>query len=525
VRVVAKVKGLAILARHLRNGSNPQHSWIHGEFHQILPQSDVKLGRMECQVIECFLGILPSRYVPIIRFFQLCHSLLRLKMPEPIISISGLRGIVGAELTPIVASNFTAAFCSQAPDGPIALARDGRISGPMFADAIAAAIVGHGRECWDLGVASTPTVGAFVRESESAGAIQISASHNPPAYNGMKLFSPEGRVLPNEPGTRVLNAYRRNQTDWRSADSLGVRRLVEDPHDSHLQLILATVDVEAIQTCRFRVLLDSNHGAGSLLGRRLLEALGCDFLILGETPDGQFSHPPEPLAENLVTVSPRVAEHRFQIGFCQDPDADRLAIIDETGHFIGEEYTSVLCMKRALMLNSGPLVTNCASSGMTKWLAAKYGVRFEQSKVGEANVVDTMLRHKAMYGGEGSGGPIDPRVGYIRDSFVGMAQVLDLLAATKSTLSQLVSELPRLAMIKDKIVLSKEQLSASIARLLDELKAESVGTEDGIRLDWADSWLLLRGSNTEPIVRLIAETPSDSQSRELIARAKQIIAS
>ncbi len=445
-------------------------------------------------------------------------------MPEPIISISGLRGIVGSELTPTVASNFAAAFCTQAPEGPIAVARDGRASGQMFADAIAAAVVGHGRECLDLGVASTPTVGAFVRESKSAGAIQISASHNPPAYNGMKLFSPEGRVLPSEPGTRVLHAYRQNQTDWRPTDTLKTRIRVEDPYAGHLRLILATVDVAAIRKCEFRVLLDSNHGAGAILGQRLLEALGCTFLILGETPDGQFEHPPEPLAENLATVSPMVEQQGFQIGFCQDPDADRLAIIDETGHFIGEEYTSVLCMKRALMLRTGPLVTNCASSNMTKWLAEKHGVRFAQSKVGEANVVDVMQLNNAMYGGEGSGGPIDPRVGFIRDSFVGMAQVLDLMAATRSSLSQLVGELPRMAMIKDKMVLSKEKLATSIGKLSSELRAESVSNADGIRLDWTDAWLLLRGSNTEPIVRLIAETASEEQSKELIARAKRIIA-
>jgi phosphomannomutase len=256
----------------------------------------------------------------------------------------------------------------------------------------------------------------------------------------------------------------------------------------------------------------------------LLESLGCEFSILGESSDGLFSHPPEPLAENLTTVSPLVASQGFHIGFCQDPDADRLAMIDETGHFIGEEYTAVLCMKRALMLKSGPLVTNCASSNMTKWLAAEHGVPFHQSKVGEANVVDTMQSHDALYGGEGSGGPIDPRVGFIRDSFVGMAQMLDLMAATKSTVSELVNELPRMAMIKDKMVLSKDQLSNSISRLSETLKAESVSNLDGVRLDWSDSWLLLRASNTEPIVRLIAETPSETQSQELIARAKAIIA-
>jgi phosphomannomutase len=184
----------------------------------------------------------------------------------------------------------------------------------------------------------------------------------------MKLFSPEGRVLPSEPGTRVLNAYRQGLTNWQPANSLGTRRPTEESHDIHLQLVLATVDVPLIRKCQFRVLLDSNHGAGSILGKRLLDALGCETVILGGQPDGQFAHPPEPLAENLTTVSPRVAQEGFHVGFCQDPDADRLAIIDEKGRFIGEEYTAVLCMMRSLTQNRGPLVTNCASSSMTEWL-------------------------------------------------------------------------------------------------------------------------------------------------------------
>ena len=219
-----------------------------------------------------------------------------------------------------------------------------------------------------------------------------------------------------------------------------------------------------------------------------------------------------------------MALEKFDVGFCQDPDADRLAIVDEHGHFIGEEYTAVLCMMRALMLKAGPLVTNCASSSMTQWLAKKHNVPFFRSKVGEANVVDTMLANNALYGGEGSGGPIDPRVVLIRDSFVGIAQVLDLMTATQKTISQLTSQLPRLAMIKDKMELSKEELNESISKLSEHLNAESISTEDGIRLDWADSWLLLRGSNTEPIVRLIAESPTEQQSRDLIDRAKVVIA-
>jgi len=444
-------------------------------------------------------------------------------MQEPIISISGLRGIVGTELTPEIAIRYAAAFCGQCGPGPIVLSRDGRTSGKMLADAIAASIVACGRDCLDIDVASTPTAGCFVRHRKAAGGIQVSASHNPPAYNGMKLFSPEGRVVPADLGTRVLEAYRQGALAWVPTEAIGSRQSVSDSHSPHLDLVLSTVDVEAIRRRRFRVLVDSNHGAGAPLARRLLEHLECHIEILGEEADGHFEHPPEPIAENLTQVGRFVVEGECDVGFCQDPDADRLAILDERGHYIGEEYTSVLCMMRALMQHRGPLVTNCASSNMTAYLAAKHQVPFFRSKVGEANVVDAMLQHGALYGGEGSGGPIDPRVGWIRDSFVGMAQVLDLMAATKQKISQLVASLPSMAMIKDKMTLSKEKLLDSMELLRTQLQADSLSTEDGIRLDWPDAWLLLRASNTEPIVRLIAEGPNHQTASELIARAKKLM--
>lgn len=445
-------------------------------------------------------------------------------MAEPIISISGLRGIIGSELTPEIAMRYAAAYCSQAQAGPIALSRDGRTSGSMLADAIAASIVGCGRECLDLGVAATPTVGVAVRHFQAAGGIQVSASHNPPEYNGMKLIGADGRVIPGEIGNRVLEAYRSQECPWAANPSVGNRTTVSDPHEPHLQAVLATVDVEAIRQRHFRVLVDSNHGSGAILARRLLEHLGCRLTILGEEPNGRFEHPPEPIAENLQHVGATITNHALDLGFCQDPDADRLAILDEQGRYIGEEYTSVLCMMRALMQRRGALVTNCASSSMTAFLAAKHQVPFFRSKVGEANVVDAMLAHRAIYGGEGSGGPIDPRVGWIRDSYVGMAQVLDLMAATGKTISELVDTLPRMAMIKDKMPLSKEQLLESIDRLATQMNSDSIDRLDGVRLDWQDAWLLLRGSNTEPIVRLIAEAPTIALARQLIDRAKECLA-
>jgi phosphomannomutase len=408
------------------------------------------------------------------------------------------------------------------------LSRDGRTSGPFLCDAIASAIVACGRECRYLDVVATPTLGVEVQAQKAAGGIQVSASHNPPPYNGMKLFGPDGRVIPAEFGSRVLASYREqmrstSKTHWAQFDSIGSRTTMDDPHQTHLDRVLATVDVQAIRRQRMRVLVDSNHGAGSILAARLLEALGCEFQVIGDRPDGRFAHPPEPIHENLSAVGASVVQGGFAVGFCQDPDADRLAILDEHGSYIGEEYTPVLCMMRAMMLHRGPLVTNCASSSMTEYLANKHNVSFFRSKVGEANVVDCMLEHHALYGGEGSGGPIDPRVVLVRDSIVGMAQVLDLMAATGKSISQLVDALPRYAMIKDKMTLSKEMLEASIELLRSGLQADSVSTIDGVRLDWADGWLLLRASNTEPLVRLIAEAADRQAAEELIQRAKNLM--
>ncbi len=444
-------------------------------------------------------------------------------MSEPIISISGLRGVIGTELTSFVASQFAAAFCTTAPPGPIILSRDGRVSGPMLLDAIAATIVGHGRDCIDLDVASTPTAGRNVRFFGGAGGIQVSASHNPPTYNGMKLFGPDGRVLSAAPGQKVLAAYQNKESNWCGVDELGKRVAPGNTHLDHLESILATVDVESIRRRSFQVLLDSNHGCGSLLGSALLQELGCHVTFVGVEPNGLFAHPPEPLAENLTDVAKRVVSAGVDVGFCQDPDADRLAIIDAEGRYIGEEMTAVLCAYRRLQKSPGPVVTNCASSQLTRWLANRFGVPYFQSAVGEANVADCMIANQAVYGGEGSGGPIDPLVGYIRDSFVGMAQVLDLMAATGKSVAELVAEFPGTAMIKDKMTLSKEKLLNSIQKLQEGMAADSISQLDGVRLDWEDRWILLRASNTEPIVRLIAEAPTSKDAGELIAKAKVLI--
>lgn len=446
-------------------------------------------------------------------------------MPEPIISVSGLRGVIGTELTPAVVTRYVAAFCCHLPPKvPIVVSRDGRATGAMLADACTATLQAHGHPVLNVGIAATPTVGVVVRTLRAGGAIQISASHNPIAYNGLKLFNADGRVLPENHGRPVTESYLRSQADWKSHDLIASSTRVPDPHGDHEQLVLSIVDQPTIAGRRFRVLLDSNRGAGSLLGHRLLESLGCHVELLGGVPDGAFEHPPEPLAENLTTVSTAVQSGGFHVGFCQDPDADRLAVIDENGNYIGEELTLALCLLRILSQRKGAIVTNCATSSMAEQLARRFDVPFFRSKVGEANVADMMVDQKAIFGGEGNGGPIDPRVGLVRDSFVGMAIILDLMAATGKSISQLVGELPKLAMLKTKLTLDSGRLRQAIEAVRSGMGAPQASEMDGLRLDWPDRWLLVRGSNTEPIARLIAEAPTLADANELCERAGKLIA-
>lgn len=431
---------------------------------------------------------------------------------------------MGETLTPEVAMHYAAAFAAIAPPGDILVGRDSRPSGRMLALAVHAALQAVGRSTIDAGIVATPTAGVLLRHYTAAGAIEITASHNPPPYNGLKLFAVDGRVIPAAPGREVLWHYRNTNPDWVPQECVGGSVRCEDTITAHLLAVLDTIDAERIRKCRFRVVLDSNHGAGSLLGRRLLNELACRVTILGEEPDGQFAHPAEPTAENLAGVLQIVADAGADVGFCQDPDADRLAVIDQSGRYLGEEYTLAMCVDHMLRQRKGPIVANCASSRMSEDLANKYGVPYFRSAVGEANVVDVMRANEAIFGGEGNGGPIDPRVGYVRDSFVGMALLLDAMASREMRIGQLADELPRYEIVKTKYSLSPERLPAALDALEKQFSDASASRLDGLRLDWPGRWLLVRGSNTEPIVRAIAEAPTAAEATSLCESAAKVLA-
>jgi len=445
-------------------------------------------------------------------------------MKKPIISVSGLRGILGESLSPMVAMDYVAAFAATLPQGPVVITRDGRSSGPMLADAIRAALNALGYEVHYGDVAATPTTGVLVRSLGAVGGVQISASHNPPEYNGLKLFGQDGRVVGAETGQAVMDAMQ-HEPNWVGFQNIALHHSVTDTTSEHLKLVLDTVDVPAIQARNYRVVLDSNHGAGSLLGQRLLTELNTEWTLLGDVPNGQFEHTPEPTAENLQGVAERAKSLQADAVFCQDPDADRLAIIDENGHYIGEEYTLALTLKRRLMQQPGDCVINCATSRMSIDIAESFGAKCHLSAVGEANVCDVMHQVHAVYGGEGNGGPIDPKVGYVRDSFVAMAQVLELMAISGKSISELVAELPSYSIQKAKFTVDRDGLPQVYEALRNRFADARVSDMDGIRFDWDDRWLLVRPSNTEPIVRAICEAGTEAASQELLQVAEAAIGS
>ena len=437
-----------------------------------------------------------------------------------IASISGLRGWVGDGLDPVTAAEFAAAYANWCEPGPIVVGHDGRISAPVFEAAVTAAVAGTGRDVLVAGAAATPTVGFLVRERGAAGGVQISASHNPPEYNGLKFFQPGGMVLGADEGRDVLNRWERKDFAWAAFDGLGRIRRLDEPFEGHLQRVLDLVDVAAIRARNFVVALDACHGAGGRMGRELLYRLGCRPIVLGAEPDGRYDHPPEPTERNLEGFARMVPAIGAAVGFAQDPDADRLAIIDERGTYIGEERTLALAALRRLDQERGPVALNLSTSRVTEDLAKARGCPVIRTPVGEINVVQAILANKAVIGGEGNGGVIDPRVGLVRDSFMGMALVLDLLAGSDRPLSSWVAELPPYAMVKDQYPLDGGGAGADgVAKLWDRIAAAHDGAEvdrrDGLWLSWEDRWVHVRASNTEPIARVIAEARSPEDARAL----------
>jgi phosphomannomutase len=442
---------------------------------------------------------------------------------ERILSISGLRGIVGDGLDPNFVVKFSQALGILCERGPVVVGRDGRSTGMMLKRAVQAGLESVGCRVLDVGIAATPTCGFLVRHWGAAGGIEITASHNPIEWNGLKPFSADGSVFNDEMGRRLLKLLEADSlklADWKGLGSTEER---PDAGQAHLDAVCQLVDVKAIRARRLKVVLDVNHGSGAVAGPKLLEALGCHVTVLGGTPDGQFEHPAEPLKENLTGLCEAVRRQKADAGFAQDPDADRLAVVDNQGRYIGEELTLALCADYVLARRPGAVVVNGSTSRVTADVAARHGAPFYRSHVGEANVVAKMREVSAAFGGEGNGGVIEPKIGYVRDSFVGMAYILAGLTAGSANLAEWADSLPSYYIVKDKLTCPRDRAEAACQALEQTYPDATAMRGDGLRLDWPDRWVQVRASNTEPILRVIAEAPDQAAATNLCAEAVAVV--
>ncbi|HPF38233.1 MAG TPA: phosphoglucosamine mutase [Phycisphaerae bacterium] len=436
-----------------------------------------------------------------------------------IMSVSGVRGIVGQTMTPRLAADLGAAFGTFIGGGKVVIGRDSRPSGPMLQHALAAGLLATGCDVVTLDVVTTPGVALMIGEHGAAGGVVLTASHNPTPWNGIKFLTSQGFAPPPADAERIFGVY--HASDFALKDALDVGRIQSDDstHRKHVERVLRIVDVEAIRARRFKVVLDSVNGAGGPGGRQLLDALGCDVVHLNAEPTGRFAHTPEPTKENLTGLCDAVREHGAQLGFAQDPDADRLAIVDNLGRYIGEEFTVALTARHRLATAPGPVAVNLSTSRMVDDIAASVGgdARVVRTAVGEANVAHAIMNDGCVMGGEGNGGVIDPRVVCVRDSFAGMGLVLDLLAAEGKPLDTIVDSIPQYVMVKTKFEMPRDQIDAWLNRARG-IADGKVNDADGLRIDWPEGWVHLRPSNTEPIARVISEAADAATANALVER-------
>ena len=449
------------------------------------------------------------------------------------VSVSGIRGVVGDSLTPQVALDFVgsyAAYLKQTTEKPLVLlARDTRPTGEMMRHAALAALLAGGARVLDLGVVSTPTLQFAIKRLGAQGAICITASHNPVEWNALKFFQPSGMYLDKEQGNEVIRINKEKEFACGAWSEMGTLELDSSGEaiEAHLRHILSLVDVEKIKARKFKVVLDACNGAGGTISPILLERLGCDVSIINGDLHGVFAHNPEPLNENMVQLMSAVKECGADIGFAHDADADRVAVVTNDGEPIGEDYSLVWGVAHVLKNRvKGPVVTNLSTSSAVETLAEQYGCECFRTPVGDANVSGKMLSSEAAIGGEGNGGVIWPEMQLGRDGIAAIALVLEFLAIEGKTASQIHNELPRYSILKTTHDLPRELLLPLFAHLKSKYAHASFDERDGLRLSFEDkSWVHVRGSGTEPIVRLILEARTLQQAQELQTQFKGEIAS
>src|SRR5881409_2721934 len=449
------------------------------------------------------------------------------------VSVSGIRGLVGTDLSPEMVARWAAAFGTWARDGnrpsgrravrpSVVVGRDARTSGPMFVGAATAGLNSVGCDVIDVGLVATPTVQLAVEHHRAAGGIILTASHNPIEWNALKFVGPDGIFLDRIAGTRVRELAAGESLPRAGYKAIG--GVTADPNAiaRHLAAVLAlrAVDLRKIRRRRFRVALDTVRGAGGAVMPELLERLGCRVTAINLETDGLFPRPPEPVPENLKALGALVRRRKADIGIAVDPDVDRLAIVDEKGRPIGEDYTLAFAIRAVRPSGRQTVVCNLSTSLVVEDAAKEFGATVVRAPVGEAHVARKIIQLKAVIGGEGNGGVMYPALHVGRDAPVAGALVLSLLARERATVSELVARAPRYTIVK-----AKAPRGARLEHVYDALRKRfsdaTVDTQDGLRLAWPDRWLHVRPSGTEPIIRLIAEAPSSADAERLIEEGRR----
>jgi len=436
------------------------------------------------------------------------------------ISVSGIRGVIGDGLDAVVAARWAAALGAWLPPGPVVVGRDTRPSGPMLLRAVESALVSTGHDVVDIGVASTPTTEMAVQESNAVGGVIITASHNPQPWNALKLLDGDGLFLTAADNDALLE-HLEAQDGHVAWDRLGRVSGREGAERRHLEAILALpwLDRDRIAARGFKVAVDAVEGAGGRIVPALLESLGVACVPLHCGLSGIFPHPPEPTPAHLAELGEAVLSSGADLGFAVDPDVDRLVMVDGTGKLLSEELTLAVAVDFLLGREPGPVVVNLSTTGLIEILAEKHGQSASRTPVGEANVVAEMLASGAVIGGEGNGGVIYPALHPGRDALVGIAMVLQHLADTGQGLDAIVAGYPPVAMIKDKFDQVSPFATDTIKERLQTLGEGDIDDSDGVRWSGACGWVHMRPSNTEPIVRVIAEASTEEAARDLVARA------
>tara|TARA_R110000868_G_scaffold17200_1_gene75857 strand:- start:605 stop:1993 length:1389 start_codon:yes stop_codon:yes gene_type:complete len=446
-------------------------------------------------------------------------------------SISGIRGTIGGKvgdnLTPVDAVKFASAYgtwlknYSSKTKLTVVVGRDARISGPMIHNLVVNTLIGLGIDVIDLGLSTTPTVEVAVPLEQADGGIILTASHNPKQWNALKLLNEKGEFLNGLEGEKILAIAESEAFDFSDVDSLGQITENDAYMDIHIDevLNLPLVDVAAVKAAQFKVVVDGVNSSGGIIIPKLLELMGVEVVKLYCEPNGHFPHNPEPLKEHLTDISELVVKEKAHLGIVVDPDVDRLAFICEDGEMFGEEYTLVACADYVLSKTPGNTVSNMSSSRALRDVTNAHKGSYQASAVGEVNVVELMKKNNAIIGGEGNGGIIYPESHYGRDSLVGVALFLTHLANKKMTVSALRASYPEYYMSKNKIELTPQiDVDAILVAMTDKYKNEDITTIDGVKIDFAAEWVHLRKSNTEPIIRIYTEAPSQEQADKLAFR-------